>query len=103
MTLREYILKESNCKSFNDLKTKLLKAKKYEYGCYFSEIKYKGFSVKYTSNPNCFASFIVSIPFVGMVSSYGLDSTSITPAGKQRGCASHYLTNAMLNKQLNLK
>lgn len=76
----------------------LAKFKKYlkdnavnQYGCYVKEVTIYGCKVVYTSNPNCFASYLISIPMVGMNSQLGLDKSSITKAGHMRGCSSYYL------------
>jgi hypothetical protein len=98
-TQKEYTAKEFKAaileavkkKNFTELKQFLLKNRKYEYGCYSSEIKIetgiaKGVRVFYTSNPNHFCKFGISFPGIGMVKTLGLDKTSITAAGKKRGC-----------------
>jgi len=73
------------------LKRHLKSIAKYEYGCKTAEVEVYGCKILYTSNPNCFASFLVSIPLVGMSSQQGLDKASITKAGHQRGCSNYYL------------
>lgn len=64
----------------------------YQYGCYYNEINIYGCRISYTSNPNCFASYLISIPHCGMSSQYGIGKSSITKAGKIRGCSSHYIS-----------
>lgn len=97
MKLKEFkkseFLKEVKSKygSISKLKKYLKETAKYEYGCKTSETKIYGCKVLYTSNPNCFASYLITIPMVGMSNQLGLDSSSITKAGHQRGCSSYYL------------
>ena len=55
-----------------------------EYGAYTSEVKIYGCKVVYTSNPNCFASYLVRIPMCGMSDSNALDYSSFTKAGIKR-------------------
>jgi hypothetical protein len=98
MTVKEYILKEANCKTFDELKKKLFKAKKYEYGCYYSEIKCKSFKAFYTSNDNCFCSYGFMFYGIGMASTLGIDKSSITQAGIKRGVSSHYVTDKFLEQ-----
>lgn len=63
-----------------------------EYGCYFYEEKCGGgISVSYTSNPNCFARYIINVKGVGMTGQYGFTKKDITPVGKQRGCSNYYI------------
>jgi hypothetical protein len=61
------------------------------YGCKTKEVNIYNCKVSYTSNPNCFASYLVTIPMVGMSDQLGLDKSSITKAGHQRGCGGYYL------------
>jgi hypothetical protein len=77
--------------SVSNLKKYLKKTAKYQYGCNTNEIKIYGCSIVYTSNPNCFAEYLISIPLVGMRDQLGLDKSSITKAGHQRGCSGYYL------------
>ena len=72
---------------------KLLKdSAKYQYGCYYNEISIYGCKISYTSNDNCFAKFLINIPQVGSSVQYGLGKSSITKAGKKRGCSNYYIT-----------
>jgi len=77
--------------SFSGLKKHLKSIAKYEYGCYFSQIKIYGCEIFYTSNPNHFCSFGIKIPMVGMSETLGLGKSSITKAGKLRGCSKYYI------------
>lgn len=61
------------------------------YGCFTSEVTVYGCRISYTSNPNCFATYLVSIPMVGMSNSMALDKQSLTKAGILRGCANYHL------------
>jgi hypothetical protein len=63
----------------------------YQYGCKTKEVNIYSCKIIYTSNPNCFASYLVTIPMVGMSDQLGLDKSSITKAGHQRGCSGYYL------------
>lgn len=103
MTILQRVLKETNCKDLPALKKKLMSKKKFEYGCYFSEIKGQAFSVTYTSNENCFASFLISFSGIGMASSYALDAESITKAGHKRSCGHLYMSERMWSKESNVK
>lgn len=87
----EIILKETGFKSIKDLKAHLKKTATNQYGCMYAEIKKPSFKVVYTSNPNCFASFLVSMNMVGMTNQQALDKQSITKAGHKRGCSNYYL------------
>lgn len=98
MTVLEYILEQTKSKSLDDLKVKLKKTAKNEYGCFFSEIKAKNFRVFYTSNPNHFCEFAISLQGIGMTNTLALDNKSFTKAGLQRGCGNYYLTENMLSK-----
>jgi len=97
MKLKEFkkseFLKEVKAKygSLSKLKKYLKEISVHEYGCYTSEVSIYGCRVLYTSNPNCFASYLVTIPMVGMSDQLGLDKSSITKAGHQRGCGGYYL------------
>jgi len=63
----------------------------FEYGCYYyKENLGSGVDLTYTSNPNCFASYLISVRGVGMTSSDALQYKDITQAGRNRGCDSHY-------------
>jgi hypothetical protein len=62
-----------------------------QYGCKTKEVNIYGCKIIYTSNPNCFASYLVTIPMVGMSNQLALDASSITNAGYQRGCGGYYL------------
>jgi len=74
------------------IRTYLKSKSVYEYGCnYYKEYVGNGISVSYTSNPNCYASYLIDINGVGMISSNALTSKDVTKAGKLRGCKSHYL------------
>lgn len=86
MTILEYILTNTNTKSINELKKKLLNSAKNEYGTKISEIKCKNFRVFYTSNPNHFCSYAIVLNGVGMSKTLALDKQSITKAGLLRGC-----------------
>jgi cytochrome oxidase Cu insertion factor (SCO1/SenC/PrrC family) len=74
---------------------KLLKEKAVkQYGCYYSEIKTaNGLKLSYTSNPNCFAKYLIGWGKFGSYNQYGLAKKDITKAGKERGCdnPSHYI------------
>lgn len=72
------------------IKAELKKIATNPYGAFTSEIQFKGFSISYTANSNCFATFLIKIQLVGMVNSLALDKKSFTKAGKQRGCGSYY-------------
>lgn len=62
-----------------------------EYGCFFyKENIGGGSSLTYTSNPNCFAKFILDVKGVGFTSQYAITKKDLTRAGIQRGCGSHY-------------
>ncbi len=65
---------------------------KFQYGCYYNEIELYGCKISYTSNDNCFASFLIDIPHAGFNSQYGLGKSSITKAGKKRGCSDYYIS-----------
>lgn len=91
MDAKKIILKETGFKSINDLKAHLKSIAEFQYGCYYSEIKKPTFRVMYTSNKNCFASYIVSMNGTGMQIEKALDASSITAAGKARGCSNYYL------------
>ena len=71
---------------------KYLKSKSVnEYGCFFYEENIGGgIKLAYTSNPNCFAEYLVSIKGVGFSTGYAITKNDITKAGKFRGCESHY-------------
>ena len=65
-----------------------------QYGCEFSEIEIYNCKISYTSNPNCFASFLIIIPHVGMTSSHALGRDSFTSAGLKRlgsNLSNHYI------------
>ena len=65
-----------------------------EYGCYYyKESIGGGVELSYTSNPNCFAKYLVHLNGVGMVGSYGLTKQDINPAGRLRGCSDMYILN----------
>jgi hypothetical protein len=87
----EIILNETGFKSIPELKKHLKSIAKYQYGCYYAEIKKPTFKVSYTSNPNCFASYLVSLNMVGMTKQLALDKESITDEGLKRGCGEFYL------------
>ena len=86
----DIILQETGFKTIAALKAELLKNKVYQYGGHYSEIKKPSFKVSYNDNPNCWASFIVSMNAVGMTKQLALDKQSITKAGIQRGCGNYY-------------
>jgi len=77
--------------SISNLKKHLRKIAVSEYGCETSQTKVYGCKIIYTSNPNCFASYLITIPMVGMYEQLALDKSSITKAGHQRGCSGYYL------------
>lgn len=101
MTVLEYILKETNTTSISELKVKLKRMAKSQYGTKIGEIKAKNFRVFYTSNPNHFCEYAIALNGVGMTNTLALDKDSFTKAGLQRGCGNYYLTNETLNKQYN--
>jgi len=103
MTILEYILTETQTKSITDLKAKLKSIAKNQYGTSMGEIKAKNFRVFYTSNPNHFCTFAISLNGIGMTNTLALDKQSFTKAGLQRGCGNFYLTNETLNKTYNDK
>lgn len=70
--------------SVANLKKELKKTAKYQYGGYTNEVQIYGCRIVYTDNSNCFASFLISIPHVGMTSQYALGMSSFTKAGKIR-------------------
>jgi hypothetical protein len=78
--------------SLTGLKKFLKENAEYQYGCYYKEIELYGCEISYTSNENCFAKFLIDIPHVGFKSQYGLGKSSITKAGKIRGCSNYYIT-----------
>jgi hypothetical protein len=76
------------------LKKHLKETATYQYGGYFNEITIYGCKISYNDNPNCFASYIISIPHVGYRSQFGLGKSSITKAGRLRlgsTINSHYI------------
>jgi hypothetical protein len=81
--------------SVSGLKKFLKENATYQYGGLFSEIEIYGCKISYNDNPNCFASFIITIPHLGFTSQYGLGLSSITKAGKLRlgsQISNHYIT-----------
>ena len=67
----------------------------YQYGGYSKDIEIYGCRISYTDNPNCFASYIISIPHLGFRSQFGLGKSSITKAGRIRlgsQIKNHYIT-----------
>lgn len=81
--------------SVSKMKKFLKDTAKFQYGGRSNEIEIYGCKITYTDNPNCFASYIISIPHVGFTSGYGLGKSSITKAGKIRlgsTIKSHYIT-----------
>lgn len=100
MTVLEYILKETNTKSITDLKAKLKSIAKKQYGTSIGEIKTSNFRVFYTSNPNHFCTYAISLNGIGMTNTLALDKQSFTKAGLQRGCGNYYLTTKQLNVEL---
>lgn len=90
--LKAQIIKEYG--SIPKLKKHLKRIAKNPYGCYTSEVQVYGCKIVYTSNPNCFAEYIINIPMVGFSGQYALGKESITLAGKQRGCfnENHFIT-----------
>jgi hypothetical protein len=70
--------------SVSGLKKFLKDTAKYEYGGYTNEVNVYGCRIVYTDNPNCFASFLISIPMVGFNSQFALGKSSLTKAGKIR-------------------
>jgi hypothetical protein len=77
--------------SISKFKKFLKENAKFEYGCTSSEITIYGCKIIYTDNENCFANFLVRIPFVGFKGEFALDKSSITKAGLKRSCADFYL------------
>ena len=77
--------------SISKLKTYLKENAVYQYGCKTKEVDVYGCKILYTSNSNCWASYLISIPMGGMIEQLGLDISSITKAGHQRGCSGYYL------------
>lgn len=88
--LKKEIQKEYG--SLSKLKKHLKSIAKNEYGCYYAEVMIYGCKIAYTSNPNCFASFLITIPMIGFSNQQGLGKSSITKAGKQRGCSNYHIT-----------
>jgi hypothetical protein len=81
--------------SVSGLKKFLKETATYQYGGFISEIEIDGCRITYTDNPNCFASYIITIPHVGFSSQFGLGKSSITKAGKIRlgsQIKNHYIT-----------
>lgn len=91
MKAKEIILKETGFKTISALKKHLKENATYQHGCYYFEIKKPSFKVCYTSNPNCFASYLVNMNMVGMTNQLALDKKSITKEGHKRGCSEYYL------------
>jgi hypothetical protein len=77
--------------SISKLKKYLKENATYQYGCKTYEIDIYGCKITYTSNPNCFANYLIVVPMVGMHNQLGLDKSSITKAGHNRGCGNYYL------------
>ncbi len=73
------------------LKQHLLNIAKNEYGCLYSEVQVYGCKVVYTSNTNCWAKFLITIPTVGMSNSIALGKSSINKVGIERGCGSKFI------------
>ena len=71
---------------------KYLKSKSIdEYGCFFYEENIGGgIKLSYTSNPNCFAKYLINVKGVGFTSGYALTKKDITSAGRNRGCSTYY-------------
>lgn len=81
--------------SISGLKNFLKNNAVYQYGGHFNEIEIYGCRISYNDNPNCFASFIITVPHIGFISQYGLGISSITKAGKVRlgsQINNHYIT-----------
>ncbi len=103
MKLLDYILTQTGCKDLQELKSKLFKKRRNTgFDCKYSQIKCKGFYAFYTSNENHFCEYGITFKGVGMSSTYGIDADSITPAGRQRSCSTHYLNNSQLQTEVNL-
>ena len=79
---------ESQFGSVSQLKSYLQnEAEDLGWDCKLSEVEIDGVKVKYTDNPNHFATFFIQLQHVGMTGTYALDYSSYTPAGKRRGAA----------------
>jgi hypothetical protein len=81
--------------SVSGLKKFLKENAVYQYGGYSINIEIYGCRISYTDNPNCFASYLISIPHVGFRAQFGLGKSSITKAGKIRlgsQIKNHYIT-----------
>lgn len=91
--IKKLVLKESGFKTIASIKKHLKLIATNPYGCYIAEYvnKEKGFSIVYTSNPNCWATYILKMNAVGMIKTLALDRKSITKAGRQRGSGDYYL------------
>ena len=81
--------------SVSGLKKFLKENATYQYGGFMCEIEIYGCRIVYTDNPNCFASYLITIPHIGFRSQFGLGKSSITKAGKIRlgsQIKNHYIT-----------
>ena len=77
---------ESQFGSISNLKSYLKnEAEDTGWDCRLSEVVIDGVQVKYTDNPNHFATFFIQLHHVGMTGTYALDRSSYTRAGKRRG------------------
>ena len=70
--------------STKELKNHLEKNATLEYGSFTNEVIILGQRFSYTSNPNHFATFTVSLNGVGMTKQYALGKSSLTKRGIQR-------------------
>lgn len=81
--------------SISNLKKFLKANSKFEYGGHFNEVEVFGCKISYNDNPNCFASYIISIPQVGFKTQLALGKSSFTKAGLRRlagtNIGNHYL------------
>jgi hypothetical protein len=90
--IREHIKRHFGHSNLTKIKEYLKSKSKSEYGCnFYKEGIGWGIELSYTSNPNCFAEYLIYLRGVGMVGSYGLTKKDITSAGKTRGCSDMYV------------
>lgn len=90
--VRSIILQALGVRSIAAVKRKMREAATAQHGTVYGTIDTgRGVTLTYTDNSNCFASYIVNLRGVGMVSQYAIDKASITAAGRARGCSSFYL------------
>ena len=73
-----------------ELKSHLKQIAVDQYDCFHSEVTVYGCRIYYTTNPNHFCKFGISIPLVGMSSSKALGKSSLTKAGLMR-CPNSYI------------